>query len=464
MRVTWVQPEDLLAHELVASREEGRPVADIESRWVAAGGSATPPRGGAAEAAVRPELRGLAARLLDELDALPPGDTAAEPDDLATIRAGWPADFGLAAVERRPGAAPTSCAAAPADRVDRVHGAWLGRAAGCLLGKPVEKVPREGIREILESTGRWPLSGYFTAVGLPEEVARRWPWNRSSRATSLAENINGMPEDDDLNYPLVALYLLETAGADFTTDDVAKAWLDLLPGGRVFTAERVAYRNLLLGVDPPGTATRHNPYRQWIGAQIRGDLYGWANPGDPARAAELAWRDARLSHVRNGLYGALYAAALGAASVVETDVERALDAGLAVVPQGSRFAGAVRFAREVAAGEPDWERVVDALADRYGRLHWVHVLPNAALVTAALVHGRGDFARSICAVVSGGWDTDSCGATVGAVLGGLHGARALPAEWIGPLRNRLATSLPDFARAGGLGFDELAARTVAVGS
>jgi ADP-ribosylglycohydrolase len=448
MRVTWVQPEDLVAHELVASREEGRSVAGIEARWVAAGGAARP-RGGAGDAAAPPGLRALAERLLDELDALPAADTGTEPDDLAAIRAGWPADFGLPSGDG-------------VDLFDRVHGAWLGRAVGCLLGKPVEKVPREGIREILRSTGRWPLSGYFTAAGLPQDVARRWPWNRASRTTSLAENIDGMPEDDDLNYPLVALYLLETAGAGFTTDDVAKAWLDLLPGGRVFTAERVAYRNLLLGVDPPATATRHNPYRQWIGAQIRGDLYGWVSPGAPARAAELAWCDARLSHVRNGVYGALYAAALNAAAIVGTDVDRVVDAGLAVLPPGSRLAEAVRFARDVAAAEPDWERVVDALAQRYGQLHWVHVLPNAALVTAALRHGQGDFARSICAVVSGGWDTDSCGATVGAVLGALHGARALPQPWVAPLRNRLATSLPGFARAGGLGFDELAARTVAV--
>ena len=67
----------------------------------------------------------------------------------------------------------------------------------------------------------------------------------------LAENIDGMPEDDDLNYPLIALYLLENHGTAMTSDDVAKAWLDLLPGGRVYTAERVAYRNLLLGIDPP---------------------------------------------------------------------------------------------------------------------------------------------------------------------------------------------------------------------
>jgi ADP-ribosylglycohydrolase len=470
VRVTWVRPEDLIAHELAASRQEGRPVGAIEERWAAAGGSIRPPAGGAGQEPASPALRALAERLLDELDALPAGSGDAEPDDLPGIRALWPTsgghDAGTGPAVRDRGDSGEGFGQAPAgaDRYERVHGAWLGRAIGCLLGKPVEKIPRQGIREILESTGRWPLSGYFTAVGLPEEVAARWPWNRASRATSLAENIDGMPEDDDLNYPLVALHLLETVGPDFGSDDVAAAWLDLLPAGRVFTAERVAYRNMLLGMDPPHTAVHHNPFRQWIGAQIRTDVYGWASPGDPARAAELAWRDARISHVRNGVYGAMYAAALGAAAVVESTVDRVLDAGLAVVPAGSRLAGAVRFAREVAAAEPEWERVVDALYERYGDLHWVHVLPNAALLTAALAHGRGDFVRSICAVVSGGWDTDSSGATVGAVLGGLHGAAALPPPWVEPLHNRLATSLPGFARAGGIGFDELAHRTVAVSS
>lgn len=31
-----------------------------------------------------------------------------------------------------------------------------------------------------------------------------------------------------------------------------------------------------------------NPYNDWIGAQIRADLYGWVCPGRPALAAKLA--------------------------------------------------------------------------------------------------------------------------------------------------------------------------------
>jgi ADP-ribosylglycohydrolase len=323
----------------------------------------------------------------------------------------------------------------------------------------VEKIPRRGIREILDSTGRWPLSGYFTAQGLPEDVAGRWPWNRASRPTSLAEVIEGMPEDDDLNYALLALHVLERHGDALTTDDVARAWLDLLPGLRVFTAERIAYRNLLDGLQPPDTARRGNPYREWIGAQIRSDAYGWSHPGDPRTAARLAWLDARLSHTRNGLYGARFVAAMAAASLVTDDIEQVLDAGAGVVPEGSRMADTIAWARRTARETGDFEAAVDALEARYADLHWVHALNNTALVVLALTFGEGAFVPSICLVVQGGLDTDSNGATVGSILGGLCGRSGLPDSWATPLRNRLASSMPGFD---GIGFDELAARTLAL--
>ncbi len=438
MRLTWVQPEDLLPHELVASREEGRDVDAIAQRWVAAGGSLVPPAGGASAGESDLKLRALSVELLDACDRLEPA-AVTELDHL--------------------GARSSTLPAAAAR--DRIHGGWVGRAVGCLLGRPVEKTPREGIREILQASGRWPLSAYFTADGLPAETAARWPWNRRSAPNSLAENISGMPEDDDLNFALLALRVLETHGPEFTSADVASAWLDWLPAGRVFTAERVAYRNLLLGLTPPETARHHNPFRSWIGAQIRADVYGWVNPGRPGDAASLAHRDAVVSHVGEGVYGALWVAAMTSAAVVASDVDTVLDVGESVLPPGSGFARAVREARALGAAGGDWDRVLDELYKRYGALHWVHVRNNAALVAAALAHGGGDLVRSICAVVTGGWDTDSNGATVGSVTGALTGAAAIPPQWTNPLRGHLSSSIAGFD---GVTFVELAERTAALAS
>ena len=449
--LTRVQPPDLLAHELVASAEDGKEVDDLRRRWEAAGGQSTAPHDGLGQQGDA-ALRALAAELLDELARreLPPALALREPDELDAIEAT------RSAPPRRSGLGAQGPSRSGHGLDDRLLGAWTGRAAGCLLGKPVEKIPRQGIREILQSQGRWPLRDWFTAAGLPDDVAARWPWNRRSASTSLAENIDGMPEDDDLNFALLALRVLEASGRDFTTEDVAAAWLADLPGGRVFTAERVAYRNLLLGESAPRTATLNNPYREWIGAQIRTDVYGWVNPGEPAVAAAYAWRDARLSHVRSGLYGAMCVAALCAQAVVSDDVGDVLEAGLSVVPPRSRYAAALSFGTEVAASDLDTEQSLDELGRRYGHLHWVHSLNNAALMAFALARSQGDFGEAVALAVTGGWDTDSVGATVGSVCGGLAGFRKLPTRWTDPLADRLASSLPG---CDGAAFTELASRT-----
>ena len=442
MRITWIQPEDLVGHELRQAREERKDVDEIEERWHAAGGAPAPARGASPDP-VPPELRSLAIDLLDELDELPRPLAGDEPEGFDKI---------LAAAD------PAPAAARAENLEERVAGAWLGRAAGCVLGKPVENIPRAGIRAIAQATGNWPVSSWFTAVGLPDEVSERWPWNRASRPTSLAETIDGIPEDDDLNFTILGLIVLERHGTGFTTADVAKAWMDYLPAGRIFTAERVALRNLLEGCLPPGTATRRNPFREWIGARLRVDAYGWAAPGDPEAAARMAWEDARLSHTANGMYAAMFMAAVHAASLTEDSSTACADVGLSVVPSASRLAHALREARDLAGSARDWEEVVDEL-ERAHDYHWVHAINNTALVAAALHRFDGDFSGAICAAVQGGLDTDTNGAAVGSVLGALTGRSGIPHVWVEPLRGRFSTSLPGYD---GATVGALAQRTLAL--
>jgi ADP-ribosylglycohydrolase len=439
--VTWVQPEDLVGHELRQAREEGKDVDGVERRWFAAGGAPAPGRG-ASQEPLAPELRALALELLDELDAIARPLAAEEPEAFEEI---------LAAADPAPRQEAR-------DFPDRIAGAWLGRAAGCVLGKPVENIPREGIRAIAQATGNWPVRGWFTAEGLPDEVSERWPWNRASRPTSLAENIDGIPEDDDLNFTMLGVALLERCGTGFDAVDVAKIWLDYMPPGRIFTAERVAVRNLLEAYLPPETATRRNPFREWIGSRLRVDAYGWAAPGDPVAAARMAWEDARVSHTANGVYASMFMAAAHAASVTGSSPAACVDVGLSVVPAGSRLADALRTARELAPGR-DWEETVDGLYERYGFYHWVHAINNTALVAAALYAYDDDFSSAISAVVQGGWDTDTNGAAVGSIVGAAVGVNGIEERWSAPLGERFTSSLPGFD---GITLDELVRRTISV--
>jgi ADP-ribosylglycohydrolase len=268
--------------------------------------------------------------------------------------------------------------------------------------------------------------------------------------------------DDDINYTVLALLLLEQKGAALETVDVARAWLRLLPAGAVFTAERAAYRTLVakaaeyfvFGAEPGFDLAEcsANEYNDWIGAQIRADLYGWVCPGRPALAADLARRDAALSHRGAGVHGAMFVAALGAALPAARDLDAALEAALAEIPADGEAAAAVRFGRAVA-GRPG---AVPRLRERYAGLSPVHTLNNLALVVWALAAAGDDYGAAVGEAVAAGWDTDCNGATVG----GLFGLRAgIPEAWTRPWAGRVAVSLAGY---GELALDELVERTLAV--
>jgi ADP-ribosylglycohydrolase len=200
--------------------------------------------------------------------------------------------------------------------------------------------------------------------------------------------------------------------------------------------------------------------REWIGARLRVDPYGWAAAGDPVVAARMAWADARVSHAANGVYAAMFMAAAHAMSMAESSSAACADAGLSVVPPGSRLAEALRTTRDLAR-EHEWETVVDELYERYGHYHWVHAINNTAVVAAALYAFDGDFSAAIGAVVQAGWDTDTNGAAVGSILGATVGVDGIDARWAAPLHGRFTSSLPSFD---GITIDELVERTLAVAS
>jgi ADP-ribosylglycohydrolase len=335
---------------------------------------------------------------------------------------------------------------------DRLLGAWQGRAAGCLLGKPVEGWAAPKIRAQLAKAGAWPLADYFPA--------KHWEpllKGRPDLVRCLKGRINCSARDDDMDYPILNLLVLEKYGSRFTAADVGKIWLERMPIWQVFTAERAAYGALIRDVWPPRTAVFLNPYREWIGAQIRADLWGWVNPGDPARAAEFAMRDASLSHVKNGVYGEMWVAAALAAVLGGAEIRGALKAGLAVIPEKSRLAEAIRNTAWWCQTSRNWEEVLANIRHTYGRYSWVHTINNACLVVMALLCGEGDFGRTISIAVMGGWDTDCNGATAGSITGAMLGAKGLPAKWIAPMNDRLECGL---ALEGAMTISSLARRTL----
>ena len=385
-----------------------------------------------------------ARRLLEQLVATTRNKNwaYAEPEDLDSILATLPAAGRVIKIS-------------DAELRDQTLGGWLGRCAGCNLGKPVESGDywtAERLRSYLELADAYPLRDYVPVLTpMPDgfELREFWPYTTRGRITESAR-------DDDIDYTILGLHILEEHGFGFTTADVAADWLDRIPYTQTYTAERAVYRNLAIGLTPDMAGKVDNPYREWIGALIRADIFGYVRPGNPRAAAELAYRDAILSHCANGVYGAMWAAALVAAAFTGT-ARQAIEASLTCVPPRSRLAEAVRFVIDLHEAGDTWEQARAAIERRYGHYSWVHTINNAALIVAGLLWGDGDFTASIGLTVQGGWDTDSNGATAGSVAGIISGAKQLPAHWVEPLNDTVRSAIRGFDRSA---ISDLADRTV----
>ena len=342
----------------------------------------------------------------------------------------------------------------------RIRNAWIGRISGCMLGKPVELLSmRQGpaaLNDYLAQAGALPLRDYVPLLpGAPSAVERN--------ADACKDRLVAAVPDDDINYTVLSLMLIEEHGTDFTTEDVARAWFRLLPGGLTFTAERAAYAVLMAKASTPFAFGQpagfdldecsDNEFNDWIGAQIRADMYGWVAPGDPALAADLAARDARLSHRGEGVYGAQSVAAIGAAIPSSPTVLAAIETAMELLPADSACVEAMELGIRCAATNDGPAPIHEA----YDGMSPVHTVNNLALVTWGLLSGDQDFSTAIGDTVAAGCDTDCNGATVGA-LWGLTG-RPIPAHWPDAWNGRVQVTL---AGIGELSLDNLVTRTIAI--
>ncbi len=345
---------------------------------------------------------------------------------------------------------------------EKIAGAWIGRISGCLLGKPMECLRTPVIHAILRATGNFPMDRYVDSREFPKELPEKAGMDGfASWQKCWVDTVGGKaPIDDDTNYTVLAMKLIDEYGVDFTPDDVLEAWLYWMPMFSACTAERVAYRNAAQGLGAPETATRANPYREWIGAQIRGDFFGYLNPGDPKRAAEMAWRDASVSHVKNGIYGEMFVSAMLAKAAVCDDVPEIIKTGLSQVPGRSRLAHEVgRVLDWFASGVPEDEVFshIHESYDEFDQHNWCHTNSNAMIVAASLLYGEKDFSKTVGLAVQTGFDTDCNGATAGSVLGMILGERRIPERWPAAFNKILRTSIAGYHE---VTVDELTEKTM----
>lgn len=334
-----------------------------------------------------------------------------------------------------------SCEKSVSATEKKIAGAWYGRIAGCLLGKPIEGI-RDELIPFLKDTDNYPMHRYITDADITDETANKYEYGFKGKC--YPDTIECAPVDDDTNYPVLYQQLIEKYGRDFTAKDVASMWIVSQPVTAYYTAEKAAYINTMLGYLPPHSAIVKNPYREWIGAQIRGDYFGYINPGNPEKAADMAFRDASVSHIKNGIYGEMWASAMIACAAVCNTAEEVILGGLSQIPETSRLYKEVTGIMEKYKNGESFDELyafIHKKYDHHNSHHWCHTILNALIVTTALLCGKGDFSKSICMAAQCGFDTDCNAATVGSVVGMMNGIDAIDESWIKPLNGRLNTQV-----------------------
>jgi ADP-ribosylglycohydrolase len=233
--------------------------------------------------------------------------------------------------------------------------------------------------------------------------------------------------NDDITYELAFLKALERKRQNLTAADIAEEWVALIPMG--WSAEDVAIKNIRLGIYPPESGRQNNPYREWIGAQMRGAVCGMVAPGNLQKAARYAYMDGTVSHYNNGVIGEIFNALLVSLAYVKKDVREIVEEVINCIPKLSEYYDFVSTALTYCRQYDHWEKAWEACQPKFRKYNWIHAYPNAMAEVIALWYGEGDFDKTMHISCMQGYDVDCNAAQIATVIGIIGGEKALSARW-----------------------------------
>lgn len=327
------------------------------------------------------------------------------------------------------------------DYEEHVYAGVLGKIIGVYLGRPFEGWSHERIEKELGEVNYY----VHEKLGAPLIVT-----------------------DDDISGTFTFVRALPENGndANLTPAQIGDWWRNTIIenrtilwwGGLGMSTEHTAFLRLKAGLKAPDSGsikTNGATVAEQIGAQIFIDGWGLICPGDPERAADFARRAASVSHDGEGIYGAQVVAALEAQAFIEDDLDKLLDTVVTLIPEGSVIARLIGDVRTWARDNgDDWRATLRQIQAHYGYDKFggnCHLVPNHAVVLLGLLHGNGDFQRSLMIANTAGWDTDCNSGNVGCILGVWKGLAAINVDggpdWRGPVADRLYLPTADGGRA-----------------
>jgi len=312
---------------------------------------------------------------------------------------------------------------------DKVLGCWLGKNIGGTLGAPFE-----GQKYTHDLT-------YFDW-----KASRKWLrsasafWKREFNVTFPIDPEKWQPGEplpnDDLDFQLVWVKMLEDRGINPTFKDFCDYWMKYLSKHWYAEYSFCTY-NLKRGLKPPISGAFQNYFVDEMGSPIRSEVWACVCPGDPELAASLAWMDSSMDHAGGeGMWGEMFWAAVESAAFVINDPFTLIDVGLSMIPISSHIARSIREAVRCYKDGLEWGEARERIATIFGHHNACNAVPNHGFTIIGWLYGK-DFGDKLCKAVNCGYDTDCTGATLGSLLGILYGASRIPEEWKKPVGEKI---------------------------
>lgn len=277
---------------------------------------------------------------------------------------------------------------------DTIYACWVGKNIGGTIGTPYE-----GRREMQD------VKGFNSEPGKP------------------------LP-NDDLDLQLAWLRAVDELGPEnVNSKTLGEYWLAYVKPH--WNEYGVGKANMRGGILPPMSGEIFNEHwKNSNGAWIRTEIWACLYPGNVEKAIRYAFEDASVDHgFAEGSYAAIFVAAMESAAFVIKDIRTLIEIGLSKIPADCRIAKAVRLVVESYDKGVAWKTVREMLVEQSADIGWFQAPANVGYVILGVLYGECDFKQSILYAVDCGDDTDCTGATVGSLLGILHGMAGIPEDW-----------------------------------
>ncbi len=274
------------------------------------------------------------------------------------------------------------------------------------------------------------------------------------------QDVSAPVPNDDVDLQLVWLSAVEHEGKNLDSHILAQYWENYVSS--VISEYGTGKNNYAMGIAPPLCGHLRNENRESNGAWIRTEIWACLCAGNPALAANYAYYDACVDHSGEGIYAAVFTAAVQAAAFFKSDVAELVKIGLSYLPEKCAVRGAVELVCECFRRGDDWKtarkKLLIAYPSSFGEIggewqgtalvpasekcpvqqkdpdipqavHGYDAPASIGIVLIGWLYGGGDFGKSVCIAVNCGEDTDCTAGTLGAILGIIGGEEEIPEKW-----------------------------------